>query len=233
MKVREMRILVIDDSRTNLDAALAQLKGKGHEVTVSQFYDTGAEYFEAEYDEAKMQRILAEQGIQQGDQGYYAAKRQAQAQSRLPLPFDVVLVDLLMPASANMQGPDGRKFVGQEMPIGIFLALLAAKAGAKHVAVFTDTDHHSHPASACFDAFNQSETSPTPFTVEGAQVLLSNTRNWVDHFQPDDLSAKMDYADYGKQEYGGKGLPSVRAKNWLALLNYLLGIKEEPDTGDR
>ena len=100
--------------------------------------------------------------------------------------FEVVLVDLLMPASREAQGA-GMRYVGQEMPIGIFLALLAAKNGAKYVAVFTDSDHHSHPASACFDAFNRGECDPTPFTVEGAKMLLSNTRNWVNISNPKTL----------------------------------------------
>lgn len=104
--------------------------------------------------------------------------------------FEAVLVDLLMPASHQKLGGSGEKFGGQEMPVGIFLALLAAKNGAKYVAVFTDSSHHDHPASACFDAFNPSEDRPDAFTVEGARMLLCNgwgflnqnekpmTKNW-------------------------------------------------------
>lgn len=40
--------------------------------------------------------------------------------------FDVVLSDLLVPASGQSQGPNGQSFVGQEMPVGIFIGLLAA-----------------------------------------------------------------------------------------------------------
>ncbi|MDP1718869.1 MAG: hypothetical protein Q8L24_00365 [bacterium] len=139
--------------------------------------------------------------------------------------FDVVLVDLLMPASRQMQGPRGMGFVGEEMPIGIFLALLAAKNGAKRVAVFTDSDHHVHPASACLDAFNEGEGCPTPFTVAGAQMILSNTRGWVNNFRPENLTEEMSYEEYGVQKK-----PSVRAKNWRELLGYL--IKCEPKTDD-
>lgn len=131
--------------------------------------------------------------------------------------FDVVLVDLLMPASAQSMGAD-RNLVGQEMPVGIFLALLAAKNGAQYVAVFTDQDHHSHPASACFDAFNAHETTPTPFVVEGAKVLLSNTRNWVRDFYADDLSQPLGWrSDFDPSR------PRVRAKNWREVFDYLLG----------
>lgn len=115
--------------------------------------------------------------------------------------FDVVLVDLLMPASGQNQGYDGKQFVGQEMPVGIFLALLAAKNGAKYVAVFTDSGHHDHPASACFDAFNGGGLNPKPLMIEGAQLFLCNNPNWVED-----------------------GI-----KDWKKLLDYMLGKEEEED----
>lgn len=136
--------------------------------------------------------------------------------------FDAVLVDLLMPASRQQQGGAGMRFMGQEMPVGIFLALLAAKNGAKYVAVLTDVDHHSHPASACFDAFNrEGENHPTPFTIEGAKVLLSNTRNWLKACYCEDLSKFMDWKDYFKDKEKAKQI-TVRAKDWRTLLNYIV-----------
>lgn len=134
--------------------------------------------------------------------------------------FEAVLVDLLMPASGQSIGRN-EHLVGQEMPVGIFLALLAAKNGAKYVAVFTDSDHHSHPASACFDAFNEREYYPTPFMVEGAKVILSNARSWVSHFRPEDLAKAMSYEET-------KNNPSVRAKNWRMLLDYLTAGNYNP-----
>lgn len=114
--------------------------------------------------------------------------------------FDVVLVDLLMPASSQMLG-EGRHFAGQEMPVGIFLALLAATRGAKKVAVFTDSDHHSHPASACIDAFNpKGESTPTSFKVAEAEVILCNNRCWI-------------FPSAGS---------SVRTKQWGLLLQYMV-----------
>lgn len=136
--------------------------------------------------------------------------------------FEVVLVDLLMPASRQQQGEKGIRFVGQEMPVGIFLALLAAKNGAKCVAVLTDSDHHSHPASACFDAIQRDENCPQPLTVDGATVVLSNNRNWINEFSPDDLSEEVSY----EEQEGGK--PAVHAKNWLKLLDYLLSLPSSP-----
>jgi hypothetical protein len=113
------------------------------------------------------------------------------------------------------------RFVGQEMPVGIFLALLAAKNGAKFVAVFTDSDHHSHPASACFDDFNEHETEPTSFMVEGAKFLLCNNRNWVRPFHTEDLSQAMDYEEFYKDEDAAKKV-TIRAKDWRSLFDCLV-----------
>ncbi|MDO8515706.1 MAG: response regulator [bacterium] len=121
--------------------------------------------------------------------------------------YEVVLVDLLMPASERLQG-EGMRYVGQEMPIGIFLALLAAKGGAKYVAVFTDSNRHAHPASACVDAFTCSSPSglsePKRFIVEKATMILSNTQYWIDRSFSDD------------------GSTYISVKNWSKLLDFLL-----------
>ena len=132
--------------------------------------------------------------------------------------FDVVLVDLLMPGSRKGQNDIGKEIAKQELPVGIFLALLAAKNGAKHVAVFTDSNHHSHPASACFDVFNpQGEIKPQPLMVEGAKLFLCNSRNWVNHFNPENLAEMLSFEDW----YVAKK-PSVEAKSWDALFAYIL-----------
>jgi CheY-like chemotaxis protein len=127
--------------------------------------------------------------------------------------FDVVLTDLLVPASDQQQSTP--ELVGEEMPVGIFIALLAATRGAKYTAVFTDSDHHSHPASACFDQFNDGESSPTPFTVEGCKTLLCNNGQWCWYFGPEDLSKPLEIDDFRRKD-------KVKAKNWGALLEYLL-----------
>jgi CheY-like chemotaxis protein len=147
-----MKILVVDDSLIHQNVARKQL-GAEHDLTVV-----------GSYDEAQL--LLG------GGNRYGCDKTGSHD-------FDVVLCDLLMPTSGQMQGSSGRDLVGQEMPVGIFLALLAAKNGAKHVAVFTDSDHHQHPASACFDAFNRLEGSPDIFQIAGANLLLCNASWWI------------------------------------------------------
>lgn len=133
-------------------------------------------------------------------------------------PYDVVMVDLLMPKDGNGLYAEARKISAQETPIGIFLALLAAQRHTKYVAVFTDSDHHSHPASACFDAFNhKGEDSPVLFMVEGAKMFFCNSRSWIDHFRPDNPAEQMTTEEvYAKQK------PSVRVKNWGKLLAHML-----------
>lgn len=170
-----MKILVIDDSALNREAAMAQLKD--HDLTV-----VGTSY------EKSQKEVLS---------GKYEA----------------VLVDLLMPANLEAVGSRGYEFFGQEMPVGIFLALLAAKNGAQFVGLFTDTSHHHHPASACLDRFNESESYPSPFTVEGATVILTNNRMWVNIFEPQDLSTPINDRDRPN---------TVIAKNWGKLLECLL-----------
>lgn len=221
-----MKVLVFDDNETHRNAAKSQL-GSIHDLTVVGTYDEAqelleptvdksrqAEIFEGKYgdrDYAKSDGVSKEQRSERIEYWYGEASKLATVYPE----FDVILTDLLVPASRQAQG--SMELVGKEMPVGIFIGLLAAVKGrAKYVAVFTDSDHHSHPASACFDIFNEGENTPTPFTVENSKVLLSNTRNWVSRFDPNDLSRELEYEEYSKRS------DTVRAKNWAALLDYLL-----------
>ncbi|MBI2410936.1 MAG: hypothetical protein HYV32_03555 [Candidatus Kerfeldbacteria bacterium] len=136
--------------------------------------------------------------------------------------FDVVLVDLLMPPSKKNLNSQGKRFTRKEMPVGIFLALLAARFGAKYVAVVTDAGHHDHPASTCFDAFNpfdrhnvHNPNAPQPFKLNDAKVILCN--NCIDYFYGDDLSRQMAYGQYNTEK--GK---VIAVKNWRLVLEALL-----------
>lgn len=184
-----VRILVFDDNKTNREAARAQLKD--HDLTVVSTYDEAQELLTPRFDNHKQEMTYPN--------------------------FDVVLVDLLVPASQQAQ--ISTELVGKEMPVGIFIGLVAAVKGhAKYVAIFTDSDHHSHPASACFDIFNEGDAGRyimTPFLVEGSKMLLSNERSWVNQFDPSDLSKALG------REGGNKRTNTVRAKNWRKLLDYL------------
>lgn len=214
-----MRILVFDDNEIHRAAAQAQLN-KDHDLTVVGTYDEAQKLLTPKCDYKKASAILKSQfgDFDPYDEAkkaeYFAARGMANEQATTYPNFDVVLTDLLVPASWQAQG----SLVGKEMPIGIFIGLIAlVRARVKYVAVFTDIDHHSHPASACFDVFNHDggESRPTVFTIEGSKFLLSNTRNWVNQFDPQDLSKALEYEEYSKRT------DTVRAKNWAALLAYL------------
>lgn len=233
-----MKILVFDDNAIHRDAAKAQLKG--HDVTIVATYDEALKLLRPQlsYDRAK--EIFA---AKYGDKDPYMSDgvtdkvrnermkfyEEAEKQATTYPDFEVVLTDLLVPASNAEQGYN--EFVGKEMPVGVFIGLFAAaKGGAKYVAVFTDSSHHDHPASACFDAFNGGEACPTPFIVNGCKVLFSNTRAWVKEFKPNDLAKPLDiYADLPPDVSPAQRLREwtkagkvVRAKNWKAVLDYLL-----------
>lgn len=119
------KILVIDDSANNQASARESLKDSGYEVKVVGSYDEAIE-------------TLEEAGIAYNNKGD---------------PFEVILCDLLMPAGKRTMGPDGEKYVGQEMSLGFALAMTAVMHGAKYVGVVTDLNHHNHPASAAMDRF--------------------------------------------------------------------------------
>jgi len=201
-----MRILVIDDSRTHLDAAVAQLGGE-HEVVVAQTYDAGRDLLAPEVDNTKAREL------RDGGMSFAEAKKAATPE----VSFDVVLCDLLMPASRHEQGREGMRFVGQEMPVGIFLAILAAKNGVPHVGLLTDGDHHSHPASACLDPIQGHATSAERFKIGDATVCLSNNPNWVMKFDPDNLGTPLEFDDWYQ-----KDRETVDAKCWDKLLAWLL-----------
>ncbi len=92
--------------------------------------------------------------------------------------FDVVLSDLLMPASDRSMGKEGLKFVGEEMPVGFALALMAALRGVKYVAVVTATNHHDHPLSAMLDEFVSYLPQGGDFLREGVRprFLVNGSR---------------------------------------------------------
>lgn len=82
---------------------------------------------------------------------------------------EVLLSDLLMPAEPHALGPEGLKFLGHEIPIGLVLILRAAQAGVKWLAVITDANHHDHPMSAALDWIG-----PASWGTYGAKLFRVN-----------------------------------------------------------
>ena len=140
--------------------------------------------------------------------------------------FDAFLGDLMLPASEKTLSPKAYHFVGEEMPLGTILALLALKHGVKYVAVLTDTNHHMHPASAAFDEFQPRWTGP--FAVGDTRILCGGD-DFVCYVD-EETGAKVDWAfiqaDEGKKKYpeiewrNHRGL--VLAKDWAEALAQLI-----------
>lgn len=148
-----MNILIIDDNDLNIQSARQTLAG--HNVTTVSTHDEAIRLLMAG-SKWNPQTQLEEHG----HHGY-----------------EVVLCDLLMPAGKKAMGPKGKEFIGQEMPVGLALSLIAALHGASHVAVATATNHHDHPASAMIDPIEsncESEyrrySTPPKLTINGARV---------------------------------------------------------------
>jgi CheY-like chemotaxis protein len=144
-------------------------------------------------DDKKVNRVSAQQTIAGHDLtivgNYDEAVRQLDSQE-----WDVVLTDLLMPAGRDAQGGVGLQYVGQEMPVGFALALLAALRGAKYVAVVTATNHHNHPASAMLDRLGSSywrDGMRPNFVINGARAMFV-------HHTPVQVEGLGEGKDWGK-----------------------------------
>lgn len=129
-----MKILVVDDSQKNLDAAKEQFKDD--DLTVIDNYDDAFELICP-----KKKNINKPMGYEILDHD-----------------FQIVLCDLMMPASSKRMGGKGMQFTGQKMHVGIFLAIQAGIHGPDNVIVglLSNTDHHDHPGSAALDDFSLS-----------------------------------------------------------------------------
>lgn len=240
-----MKILVFDDSIEHRQAA--ELTLKGHELTIVGTYDEAQEALVPQTNYKLRDELLAQMIVAAGlpadfnrysgessdedNAKYDKAGETAYEQATAYPNFDVVLTDLLVPASKQAQGPEGDRFVGQEMPLGTTIALLALTAGIKNVAVVTDKNHHCHPASAAFDCFPE-KTSPC---VPGINLLCTNGVSCIpidkatgqlveDSFLKSD-AGKSKYPYLNPDGWGPrKGL--ARGKDWDKVLKKLLGEKE-------
>jgi CheY-like chemotaxis protein len=91
--------------------------------------------------------------------------------------FDLALFDLLMPAERHALGSNGMKFFGHEMPVGLIMVLLAARAGIPKIVCITDTNHHDHPMSALLDFVTPSYWGMDGhrfFQINGSKVLIAH-----------------------------------------------------------
>ena len=181
---KEMKILVIDDSPIHHESALQTLVG--HELTIASTYDEAYELLRKPYiswntveDELKRRGFKSPYAQDATKEEKIAANIEVKSlniELCPPPPFDAVFCDMFMPASKKTLGPNGKKYIGQEVPVGFALSLNAVLQGAKYVAVVTATNHHDHPVSAMLDSFasrcphKSEKVEPARFIINGARV---------------------------------------------------------------
>jgi DNA-binding NarL/FixJ family response regulator len=199
-----MKILVFDDSELHRRAAEVLLAG--HNLTVVGTYEEAEKALSQDVDHEKAEEILRaefgdfnpykEGATEEQKKAYFAAMEKAVEASRNCPDFDAVLTDLLVPASRKAQGPEGKIFVGQEMPLGSIIALRALAAGVTMVAVVTYMNHHNHPASAALDNF-------FPFSIGDTKVICTNhaTTCVVDAETLQRVSYKFVKSEEGEKKY--------------------------------
>ncbi len=171
-----MKILVFDDSELNRKGAEVFLRG--HELTIVGTYDEAQNALRTKIDrdglwKAIESKIGKSPAWNSEERKPWEKKKSVLMDELLEQfttrpQFDVVLTDLMvLPSTQNLAQPD--KFVGQEMPLGTTIALLALWAGVKKVAVVTNANHHSNPASAALDVFDSQVAG-----IGDAKLLCTN-----------------------------------------------------------
>ncbi len=236
-----MKILVFDDSQAHRKAA--ELSLKGHDLTIVGTYDEAQEALlpKTDYNKAReeiLPTLVREAGMAGftpcykeigktsdiDNSKYYHWEGVALEQATTYPDFDVVLTDLMVPASKQALGC-GEHLAGQEMPLGTTIALLALTVGIKNVAVVTDMDHHSHPASAAFDCFRNNKKSV-------ANIICTNH---VQMLNIDEATGQVADEEFLKSEKGREMHPDsipgrpwyerrgiARGKDWGSILKRLL-----------
>lgn len=232
-----LNILVVDDEINHRRSAEILLKG--HNLTIADSYDAATTALSTDVDYDLFQKMKTEAGLVYPREGtdqekaaYQQKYNELQEKARRRPNFDVVLLDLLMPASSKAQGPTGIPFVGKQLPMGTFLILLAMKAGVKNIGMVTDTNHHNHPASAAIDPMNGGV-----ITAGDVRIFATNYAHSVcfDQETGERIPYEFLRGDEGKQKYpetdgytgdcqNYKG--AFWGKGWNAALNILMGRDE-------
>ena len=167
-----MKILVIDDKQSNLDAAKLQLSN--HEVTTASSYDEAEKYLAGSLPHVSANGRWENVGW---DKDYKLNKYE----------FDVILTDLFMPASKRGVGSNPST---EEVPYGVIISMVALRLGIP-VAIVTTGSHHSNPFMWALDmiglGYNGGSThfiGDTPFTCANVSESrmtpegASSTKDW-------------------------------------------------------
>ena len=210
--MNKLKVLVFDDTELHRQSARLALSGDYDLTVVSTYdeaqeallervdYDNQMEVFFERFGDRDPYKVGIDDSLRRTRIDFYCGEAKKKA-TKYP-DFDIVLTDLLVPASRQAQGTEGQRFVGQEMPLGTIIALLALCAGVKKVAVVTDMNHHNHPASAAFDCFRTCK-------AEGFRVICTNR---VGSIAIDQVTGEAIDPDFLKSEEGETKYPYLEGK---------------------
>ena len=224
-----MRILVIEDKESHRKSAEETLAG--HDVTMVKSFDEAMGLIERKIDEGSLERLLFDAGFptkpKYSDErwdAYWKAREEAETMSVIPLPFDVILTDMMMPMSQKTLAP-GVFNPKEQVPYGLIIALKAALYGIRFVAMVTDTNHHQGAMSAAIDhlgtAYYQDGCKPN-FMINGAKVMFVHAPFCEDVVGQKACSPCRGSGDNGKCSYcrGTGKVDDVRhdRKDWGKVL---------------
>lgn len=219
-----MKILVIDDSATHRKTAEFLLKD--HDLTIVSTHEEAVEALHEKVDEENLRRLLNNAGYpdrfnayskdvsEDERKKYQELYREYRKQSILPI-YDVVLTDLLIPASDSKLGDKNQVAVGIEMPFGVILALFAIKQGVKSIAIVSDANHHDHPGVAATDCI-----CGYMKTGETSLICLHDSVSWFHSETFEIFSDEFLYSPEGKQKY-----PQITQFNHAYGYNCIVGYE--------
>lgn len=179
-----MRILIIEDKAQHILSAEKFANECGHDVVIVKSYDEASKEF-------------------------LGFDRQADKPDKLPQKFDVVLTDLLMPAS-SIGLSDSSKFAGIEQPYGLNIILLAMSRGVKAIGLLSDGSHHDHPCSIALDGAGGYRGRPIK-TGDVTLLCSTNGPSFSSFYDP----AHVQYVPVGDPLDGAKDWMEF----WLQLMN--------------
>jgi CheY-like chemotaxis protein len=185
-----MHILLIEDKEKHLLSAARFAAQCGHKVTIATSYEEAEKHLYGEC-----------------DYGSHWPKNE-------PEKFDVVLTDLLLPASLTGIGNSDvrKKFEGSEQCYGLGFVLLAMKQGVKAIGLFTDGNHHNHPMIWAMDTLGGYDAKP--FTVGDTTVMFASNGPYISSYNKE-----------GETNHVPKGDPLDGAKDWLEFWLMLINSR--------
>jgi len=153
--MKKKRILLVDDSQHQIDAALEQLSDE-YDVVVAPTYKEARYLLSGEIDFVEATAIVEHSK----NNGYYDKVKWVHGlcetydrfqQKEGAIKFDIVLTDCFMPADKDGQG-EPMKFANKLVPAGLVIAILALQRKVETIIIVSDADHHSHPIAWLMDS---------------------------------------------------------------------------------